>query len=77
MIKRRPAYQLPTPPFQPGEMVVYLGCDERDEETGKVFKVCHSGHYHTTVEGRRFAIVNWLLRRKGESRKAYLKRNFG
>jgi hypothetical protein len=75
MIKGQP-YQDPPAVFQAGEIVIFLGLDDKDPDVGKRYRVKNSNHAHTTVEGRRYAVVNWLLKRPDESWDAYYNRSF-
>jgi hypothetical protein len=69
MIKGKP-YQAPPAVFQPGEVVYHV------DEPRKLLTVCRSDHCFCWVEGERYGIPNWLLRRKSETKKQYLKRAF-
>lgn len=70
MIKGKP-YQPPPAVFQPGETVYHI------DNPCKLYTVRASDHCFCWVEGERCGIANWLLRRKSETKKQYLKRAFG
>lgn len=69
MIKGK-SYQEPPPVFEPGETVYHV------ENPSKLYTVEISDHCFCWVEGERFGIPNWLIRRKSETKKQYLKRAF-
>lgn len=63
-------YQPPPPVFQPGELVYWV------EEPKKLLIVKDSDHCRCWVEGERYGIANWQLRRKSETKKQWLNRAF-
>lgn len=71
MIKTKQPYQAPPAVFEPGEVVYHI------DNPRKPLIVQASDHCYAWVEGDRRGIANWLLRRKSESKKQYLKRAFG
>lgn len=70
MIRTKQPYQAPPAVFQKGEVVYHV------DEPKRLLTVHHSDHCYAWVEGQRYGIAVWLLRRKSETQKQYLKRAF-
>lgn len=53
-LRKRTPYQQPPSPFQPGDWVKF---------EGKRYEVIASTHTHSQLQGVRYAIANWELKR--------------
>lgn len=59
--------EYPPAPFQPGDRVRFFLSDDNDE-CGIIYTVEYCDHCFTWLEGRRFGISNWRLRRVHKAR---------
>lgn len=59
--------EYPPAPFQPGDRVRFIHPESFEE--GGSHDVIASSHTHTQLEGMRYAVANWQLRRTHKSRK--------